>query len=88
MRINNFSYICFVTGYGPMDFNIKYGVRWHTYFAFIKPVEKRTNLNVYRYARAVKVCKEIIQDLKSETLLVNYTIKLVAFLTDPYKPFG
>lgn len=42
-------------GFSQLDATLKDGKRWSTYDAFIKPIHHRTNLAIYRYARAVQV---------------------------------
>jgi len=43
------------SGFSTLDYNIKDGLRWNTYSAFLEPILNRTNLKIYRYAWATKV---------------------------------
>lgn len=42
-------------GFSQLDATLKDGRRWSTYEAFIRPIQHRTNLVIYRYARVVKI---------------------------------
>lgn len=42
-------------GFSQLDATLKDGRRWSTYEAFIRPVESRKNLVIYRYARVIKI---------------------------------
>lgn len=43
------------SGFSRVDLNIKEGLRWGTYQAFLEPILNRTNLSIYRYALATKI---------------------------------
>ncbi|OXA63508.1 uncharacterized GMC-type oxidoreductase Mb1310 [Folsomia candida] len=45
----------FPYGFSKIDSNIKDGLRWSSYHAFIKPIEARENFKIYRYAWATKI---------------------------------
>ncbi|CAL8070792.1 unnamed protein product [Orchesella dallaii] len=45
----------FTSGFTKIDHNIKDGLRWGTYQAFLQPILDRPNLVIYRYAYAIRV---------------------------------
>ncbi|CAL8118258.1 unnamed protein product [Orchesella dallaii] len=45
----------FTYGFSKIDYNIKDGLRWGTYQAFLDPILNRSNLVIYRYAYAIRV---------------------------------
>lgn len=42
-------------GFMHADIHIKNGYRWGSYQAFLKPILKRENLNIYRYSKVIRV---------------------------------
>ncbi|ODN00471.1 Glucose dehydrogenase [FAD, quinone], partial [Orchesella cincta] len=42
-------------GFSRLDLSVKDGRRFSAYQAFLEPILNRTNLNIYRYARATKI---------------------------------
>lgn len=59
-------------GFSKVDYNIKQGLRWGTYQAFLEPILSRTNLKIYRYAYAVKVDTVDIGGLNNRAMGVTY----------------
>ena len=43
------------TGFAPMDVTMKKGTRFGTFRGYLKPIQHRNNLVIYRYAQAMKI---------------------------------
>ena len=61
-------------GFGRIDYNLKDGLRWGTYQAYIEPILDRANLKVYRYATVQKVSAKVQVHPEMKTALAMYDI--------------
>lgn len=59
-------------GFSRIDHNIKQGMRWGTYQAFLEPILDRSNLVIYRYAYVTRVNMIDIGDGISKAVGVTY----------------
>ncbi|ODM88017.1 Alcohol dehydrogenase [acceptor] [Orchesella cincta] len=62
----------FTYGFTKLDYNIKNGLRWGTYQAFLEPILNRTNLVIYRYAYAIRVETESLGNGTYKAVGVTY----------------
>jgi len=62
----------FTFGFTKMDYNIKDGMRWGTFQAFLEPILNRTNLVIYRYAYAIRVETISVGESKYKAVGVTY----------------